>query len=76
MAGITLVQAQSQLDAWINASMAVAEGGQAYVFGRSVTRADAGKILEMINFWDAKVKELSSNTTGGMKVFSGVPVDN
>ena len=59
MAGITLAQAEAQLTAWIAASTAVA-GNQSYSIGnRSLTRADASEILEMIQFWETKVFRLS-----------------
>ena len=63
MAGITLAQAQSNLDAWVAASTAVASN-QSYEIGtagvtRRLTRANAAEILKQIDFWDAKVKQLS-----------------
>ena len=65
MAGITLVQAEAQLAAWLAASTAVA-GGQAYsIGGRSLTRANATYILEQVEFWDAKVQSL---TRGGRAI--------
>jgi hypothetical protein len=76
MAGITLTQAEAQLTAWLAADTAVASGQSYAIGGRSLTRANAGEIRENIDYWDAKVKKLSVNSTGGIKVFSGVPVDN
>lgn len=76
MAGITLTQAQGQLDAWLAASTAVASGQSYSIGGRSLTRANAKEIRENIDFWDAKVKKLSTNPAGGIKVFSGVPIDH
>lgn len=61
MAGITQTQAQDNLDAWLAASAAVA-GNQSYQIGdRRLTRADAGEIRRMIEFWDRKVKALASS---------------
>jgi len=65
MAGITLAAAQTQLDAWIAASAAVAKS-QSYTIDtgngqRSLTRADAEQILKQITFWDTQVKRLSSS---------------
>ena len=65
MAGITLSQATSQLAAWLAADTAVALGQAYSIAGRSLTRADARAISEKINFWNAKVKEL---TAGGRKI--------
>ncbi len=59
MAGITVTQAEAQLDAWIAASLAVASNQSYSIGGRSLTRADAGEIREQIEFWDAKVRSLS-----------------
>lgn len=70
MAGITLAQAEAQLAVWIDASTKVASG-QAYSMGsRSLTRADAKEIRENIDYWDAKVRQLSS--TGGLVMTHGV----
>jgi len=69
MAGITLQQAQAQLDAWLAASAAVAQG-QSYSIttesgSRSLTRANAQEIMAQIKFWDTQVKRLSR---GGIRV--------
>lgn len=63
MPAISLATAEAQLTAWLAASTAVA-GGQAYKIGeRSLTRADAGEILKMIEFWSSKVEALEAGTT-------------
>lgn len=69
MPGITLEQAQAQLDAWLAASAAVAQG-QSYSIttesgSRSLTRANAQEIMAQIKFWDTQVKRLSR---GGIRV--------
>jgi len=71
MAGITLAQAQAQLDAWMAASLAVAQG-QAYEIDtgngrRSLTRVNAEHIDRMIVFWQAKVDALTSAAVGGRR---------
>lgn len=67
MAGITLAQAQAQLDLWLAADTAVA-GGQSYsIGGRSLTRANAREITEKIQFWERRVIRLS-NGNGGIRV--------
>jgi hypothetical protein len=64
MAGITLADAQAQLDVWMAANTAVASG-QSYTIGtRQMTKVDAAEIREQISFWDGKVKELSRGTSG------------
>lgn len=60
MAGITLTQAQAQLDAYLAASLAVTKN-QAYSIGsESFTRADLGKIQAAIIYWQNMVMRLSS----------------
>lgn len=64
MAGITLPQAEAQLEQWMTASARVSEK-QSYTIGtRQLTLADAGEIQKMIEFWDAKVKALASGRSG------------
>ena len=70
MAGITLADAEAQLAVWLAASTAVA-GGQSYTIGdRSLTRADAKTINEMVSFWDSKVQSL---TRGGIRIRGATP---
>lgn len=74
MAGITAEQAEAQLTAWLAASTAVSQG-QAYTIGsRSLSRANAREIREQIQFWDAKVKELSRTPGGGIRVRGITPL--
>lgn len=64
MAGITLAQAQAQLDAWMAASIAVA-GNQSYTIdNRTLTRANAAWIQNQITAWEARVESLSRATKG------------
>jgi len=63
MAGITLSQAQEQLEVWLAASKAVA-GSQSYTIqtengSRTLTRANAAWIQTQIDYWDLKVKKIS-----------------
>ena len=59
MAGITLAQAEAQLALWLAASQAVALNQSYSIEGLSLTRADEGKILSMIDFWDRWCRKLS-----------------
>ncbi len=59
MAGITLEQAQTQLDNFLEASTKVANGQAYSIGGRSYTRADAEEIRNSITYWDDRVKRLS-----------------
>lgn len=65
MAGITLADAQAQLDVWLAASISVA-ANQSYTMsdGRSLTRANAAWIQKQVVFWEAKVASLSQPTRG------------
>lgn len=71
MSGITLEQAQAQLDKWLEASLKVAEN-QSYRLesGESIrwlTRADAAEIRQQIDFWSAKVRALTPSGAGGRR---------
>lgn len=71
MAGITLAQAQAQLDAWLAASTAVASS-QSYEIdtgngSRKLTRADAMEIRQQIIFWEQRVKSLTAIGSGGRR---------
>jgi hypothetical protein len=72
MAGITLAQAQAQLDAWLAASTAVSQGQSYSVAGRSLTRVNAGEINDQIKFWNSWVIRLASGV-GGIRVRYGAP---
>lgn len=64
MAGITLAQAQAQLDAYLAAEIAVL-GGQSYeIAGRKLTRADLNAIQQGISIWNGRVVTLSNQARG------------
>jgi len=64
MAGITLAQAEEQLDAYLTAETKVL-GSQRYeLAGRMLTRADIKEIRDGIQYWDAQVKNLSIKAAG------------
>lgn len=78
MAGITLVQAQAQLDTYLAASTAVA-AGQSFDLSsagtsRSLTKVDAKEIRESITFWNDMVKSLGGGSS--ITVRQGVPSAN
>ncbi|MBB6319254.1 DUF6148 family protein [Paraburkholderia tropica] len=73
MAGITLEQAQQQLDTWMAASLAVAKGQAYEIDGRKMTRANLAEIQSSIMFWDSKVKALSPVRRRGARVRYVVP---
>lgn len=68
MAGITLDQAQTQLDTWLSASIALAAGKRVTVADRTLERADLGLVQQQIEFWEGKVQRLSARASGGSRV--------
>lgn len=64
MAGITLQTAQAQLDAWLEASLAVAKNQSYQIGDRTLTRVNAEHIDRMIDYWSAKVQQLSLRASG------------
>lgn len=60
MSGITLDQAQTQLQQYLDAEKAVLTGQRYELGGRVVVRADLATIQEGIKTWDARVKVLSA----------------
>ncbi len=74
MAGITLAQAQTNLDKWIATSESVAGGKSITRDGHSWTQADAAEIQNMINFWSGKVAQLSHSVATRRGIRYGVPL--
>jgi len=64
MAGITLLQAQTQLDAYLAAETAVLLGQRYEIAGRMLQRANLAEIQAGINLWNTRVQTLSSQSTG------------
>lgn len=64
MAGITLTQAQTQLDAYLAAETAVLSGQSYEIAGRKLTRADLSSIQEGISLWNSRVVTLANQATG------------
>jgi len=62
---ITSTQAQTALDAWIAADLAVAKGQSYSMNGRSLTLANAKEIREQIQCWERRVMAFSNNSSGG-----------
>jgi len=65
MAGITLAQAQAQLDLYLAAEADVLTSGQTTrLADRQRTRADLAEIRQGIKDWQATVSRLSSGRSG------------
>lgn len=64
MAGITLEQAQAQLNAWVAADMAVSQKQTYRIADRQLTYADAAAITAKIEYWSGKVDALTRRASG------------
>jgi hypothetical protein len=62
MAGITLATAQTHLDTWIAADVAVASGQAYTINGTQMTKANAAEIRKNIEYWNDWVVRLSPST--------------
>ena len=65
MAGITLAQAESRLQAYLDAEAKVLIGQSAEIEGRKLTRANLDAIQDGIKLWDARCKALGAASAGG-----------
>lgn len=74
MAEWTLEEARQHLQAWLEADIAVAQGQEYRIGGRSLTRADAARIAERIDFWRREVARLEAERRGA-RVIRVVPRD-
>lgn len=52
---LTLTSAQTALDAWIAADLAVAKGQSYSMNGRTLTLANAKEIREQIQYWERRI---------------------
>ena len=59
MAGITLIQAQAQLDAYLAAETAVLSGQKYEIAGRMMQRAQLSEIQQGITLWNSRVVMLT-----------------
>ena len=64
MAGITLLQAQTQLNAYLAAETAVLSGQKYEIAGRSLTRANLAEIQTGINTWNQRLTTLARQASG------------
>lgn len=56
--------AQTHLDAWEAASLAIATGKQYTIGNRQLTRSDAEEVRSMITYWARVVSTFQSNANG------------
>ena len=60
MAGITLIQAQAQLNGYLAAETAVLSGQKYEIAGRMMQRAQLSEIQQGITLWNSRVVMLSN----------------
>jgi len=63
MAGITLAQAQAQLDIWLEADMAVSKKQSYRIGDRQLAFANAAEITAKVEYWNSKVMQLSASAS-------------
>ncbi|MCE2910384.1 MAG: DUF6148 family protein [Burkholderiaceae bacterium] len=73
MAGLTLAQAQAQLDAYLAAETAVLGGQEYEIGGRRLRRADLRSIQQGITLWNQRVQELSARGSGRGRSITPTP---
>ena len=64
MAGITLVQAQTKLDAYLAAEEKILLGQAVQIDGQTLTRASLDLVQRGVALWDSRVKQLTSAASG------------
>ncbi len=73
---LNLEQAQTALDAWIAADLAVAKGQSYSMNGRSLTLANTREIREQIQYWERRVQAfqqtIRNNQQAALADFSDV----
>lgn len=70
MTGITLAQAQSQLEAYLAAEQKILLGQKVAIDGQELTRANLDAVQAGITAWDARVKSLTASRRGRMRTIS------
>ena len=75
MAGWTLEQARTHLNAYLEADLALATGKSYKIGSRNLTRIDAQEVKERIQFWSNEVERLEAGRKKGMRMIRAVPRD-
>ena len=69
---MTVATAQTHLDAWLAADLAIAKGASYTIQGRSLTRQDGEIVKERISYWEGVVQSLNAqaagNTSPGIRI--------
>ena len=72
MAGITLEQAQAQLNLYLDAEAKVLSGQRVRLGDKDITRADLDFVQKGVATWNQRVIQLSRTTTG-LRVLEAIP---
>lgn len=64
MAGITLEQAQAQLDKYLAAETAILSGQEYEIAGRRLRRANLSEVQQGISLWSGRVSQLQAKADG------------
>lgn len=72
---ITLQLAEQQLQAWLDASAALATSSSYKIGSRTLTRSSANEVLKMIDYWQNQVDKLKAGVTSNNRVFRVIPRD-
>lgn len=74
MAGISLAQAQTKLDAYLAAEEKILLGQKVSIDGQELTRANLSDIQKGIDLWDGRVKNLSASSAGRGRMRTIAPI--
>lgn len=74
MAGITLAQAQAKLDAYLAAEEKILLGQKVEIDGQALTRANLEMVQKGVSLWDARVKQLTGQSSGRGRMRTVSPI--
>lgn len=73
MSGVTLSQAEAQLEKYLAAETAILSGQSYEIAGRKLTRADLVAVQKGVTAWNQRVNELSVRSRGRGRCRTIVP---
>lgn len=74
MAGITLAQAQTKLEAYLAAEEKILLGQAVQIDGQTLTRANLEMVQRGVAAWDSRVKQLTTAASGRGRMRSIAPI--
>jgi len=60
---ITLEQAQTALNGWVSADLAISKGQSYSMNGRTITLANIKEVREQIQYWERRINALQNPNT-------------